>query len=314
MQNVLIISHDDLDGLSCSAIINNYLTNRYENIQVDYIFTNQRELGNLTITKTYKEIYILDLPLTTDNVNKLIELNKDYKITYIDHHPSIYNPNEIISNGLVIHRSDSPISATLLAYQHFNSKVFSENFCYLVNDTDSFSFANLPIAQDETILASTYLNDLIGKDISNVYNKIIDNYFDIYIENNVLYFYNDEVQRDYWLWKLNIEDMYSQVIGNSELYNGFVNFNNIEYKLCNLLKTRLLEVNQQYDVITFTSSSFINLYSSYVSRRSFNCNEFTLPYGRGGHPGASGINIKKNSITKMEIFQKLEEAINKKEH
>lgn len=105
MHKVLIIHHNDRDGIVSAAIINNMIKNNYigsyEKVEVEFSEQNYTKSFNDILPKQYAcyydEIYVVDYsPSSDEDIQWLIDVNndEDVKLIWIDHHASSIKAEE----------------------------------------------------------------------------------------------------------------------------------------------------------------------------------------------------------------------------
>lgn len=129
MHKILIIHHNDRDGIVSAAIIHNMIKNdyigSYEKVVIEFSEQNYTKSFDDILPKQYAcyydEVYIVDYsPSSDDDIQWLIDVNndEDVKLIWIDHHASSIKAEEKrpelanIVNGIRI----DGISAAALCY------------------------------------------------------------------------------------------------------------------------------------------------------------------------------------------------------
>lgn len=129
MHKVLIIHHNDRDGIVSAAIIHNMIKNNYigsfEKVVIEFSEQNYTKSFDDILPKQYAcyydEVYVVDYsPSSDDDIQWLIDVNndEDVKLIWIDHHASSIKAEEKrpelanIVNGIRI----DGISAAALCY------------------------------------------------------------------------------------------------------------------------------------------------------------------------------------------------------
>ena len=89
MNNAIIISHGDLDGVVSAVMLNQIIRSEFDNIEViwsqPYWIADTRYTGDLSM---YDSIYISDIALNNRNIGSVMKFIQKYKgrIIWYDHH------------------------------------------------------------------------------------------------------------------------------------------------------------------------------------------------------------------------------------
>lgn len=105
MHKVLIIHHNDRDGIVSAAIIHNMIKNNYigsyEKVVIEFSEQNYTKSFDDILPKQYAcyydEVYVVDYsPSSDDDIQWLIDVNndEDIKLIWIDHHASSIKAEE----------------------------------------------------------------------------------------------------------------------------------------------------------------------------------------------------------------------------
>jgi len=162
-EQVINISHSDLDGISCSLLLRkryqdvHYLNISYNKINETLLYY-YKELSNIKCTK----FYVTDLNFELDDLLLLYKIIKKYnkiQFYYIDHHNYDKKKTLVLSKiqEIAIVLWDETKSATLAVYEHLDLKVSKQIQLYV----------NIVNAYDLYLTDSKYFS--IGLDLNNYF-------------------------------------------------------------------------------------------------------------------------------------------------
>lgn len=302
-----IFSHiADPDGIT-PIILSKLIFKNFDYLLLDNPLDN--EFLNYVNTHNfddYDQIFMIDLCINEDTVNKLSEKFKS-KFLILDHHIS----NEAMSKYPFINVIDElngrKESGTSLYYQylleHFNndclSSTLTSKLVDLVRLGDTWTFKT---EDDKDCLYLADFLNMVGIDeyINYFYNRLSQNKVQSLFDDKLRYVFEIEEKRK----QLYIEDKESQIIScHIKPYNvGVVFAESYRSSLGNTLATKYQD---KYDFIIVIN---ISRSISYRGIKDIDLSEFAKMYGGKGHKRASGSPIPDN-LKEMVIKQIFDSAI-----
>ena len=103
MKNIVVIHHNDRDGILSAALVYIYYESLPEQYNVEFISANYSKSMVDMIAKLdmqyIEKVWIVDYSVQSSNVDEFITLAKKYKVTWIDHHASSINFLQNDENG-----------------------------------------------------------------------------------------------------------------------------------------------------------------------------------------------------------------------
>ena len=282
---IKLITHTDLDGVSCYIIAKVLLTEYVDVSFCDYSNVNDEALKVINENNKYSKIYITDISVNEEVANRLDSI-KD-KVKLLDHHPTAeflnkYDWAKVETKCIAGKKS----CGAYLLYQELSSDFNFElaHYVELVRLYDTWEW------KEKNALKSKQLNDLLyiyQRDlfIKKIYSKLIlkKSIFDA--ETKLLLDIRQNEIDEYINKKSKI--LIETVIGK---YNvGVIFADNFISELGN----KLCEMNPELDFIAIVGQKAI---SYRTVKDNIDLSKFAKKYGGGGHPKASGSPVDKDTI------------------
>lgn len=287
---IKLLTHDDLDGISCGILGKYYLG---DCIDVEYCSNNNvNQAFEMALNGEYEEIWITDLSISKENADRV---NWNSNVMLLDHHKSALWLNEYrfaivkVRNELGQATCGTEMFYLNLLNKYKTSRIYPNSklvpiFVEMVRRYDTYEWVQL---EDKE---AKHLNDLLGiygrdKFIEVTLAKLRNPKMELFtsFEKRLLEIRQNEIQRtiDY---KAN-----TMVRTKFEGYNvGVVFADKFTSEIGNALYNR----NKDLDFVMMISYSDIGL----RGKDKVDLSELAKKYGGGGHFNAAGfpINGKEN--------------------
>lgn len=287
---IKLLTHDDLDGISCGILGKYYLG---DCIDVEYCSNNNvNQAFEMALNGEYEEIWITDLSISKENADRV---NWNSNVMLLDHHKSALWLNEYrfaivkVRNELGQATCGTEMFYLNLLNKYKTSRIYPNSkllpiFVELVRRYDTYEWLQL---EDKE---AKHLNDLLGiygrdKFIEVTLAKLRNPKMELFtsFEKRLLEIRQNEIQRtiDY---KAN-----TMVRTKFEGYNVGVVFAD---KFTSEIGNALCNRNKDLDFVMMISYSDIGL----RGKDKVDLSELAKKYGGGGHFNAAGfpINGKEN--------------------
>lgn len=340
--NILIIHHNDRDGIVSAAVIMKYLKDSREGgyctkcISVDYSVSLQDAIGNIF----YDELYLLDYSITTlENIEYLChQYNIGRELHWIDHHKT----SSVILNSENISQEYRDILSKLDGLRVVGMAACGLCWIYSILRTAAI----LPNGKPLLDFAEKTIHDTITKEealsllkLANASPIVIYSHrYDIFdMDDSVTLFsygYNPTDPRtvDEYLSKSNIEldtNIVEQSIENGKIIEEYMDIRNSqitnqfgfesvltvmygdEKKVYHVFVANIPIANSlcfgekmdKYDIcIPFYWNGKSFTYSMYTRKYDINCGDICMKLGGGGHAKAAGFACEKMIFEPDKVF------------
>lgn len=288
---IKLLTHNDLDGITCGILAKHYLD---DHIEVEYCSNNNiDESFEMALNGNYDEIWVTDLSISKENTNKI---NWNSNVTLLDHHKSALWLNEYrFAKVRVVNEQGNPTCGAEMFYSYLVNR-------YKKPQTGFLSSGDIPVFVEKVRRYDTYewveledrdskhLNDLLGiygmyEFIEVTLKKFRNPKMELFtkFEKRLLEIRQHEITRT-------IDYKASTMVRTKfEGYNvGVVFADKFTSEIGNALCSR----NKDLDFIMMISYSDIGL----RGKNKVDLSEIAKKYGGGGHFNAAGfpINGKEN--------------------
>ncbi|MEM5820387.1 MAG: DHHA1 domain-containing protein [Candidatus Aenigmatarchaeota archaeon] len=296
MEENIIISHNDLDGLISAAIALKFQKNSkiYFTSNLSFKYTFFKVLSKI---QNFNNIYFFDLSIKEEIAKISSVLFK--KVVWIDHHINERIPN--FQNFEIIIDSKSK-SASNLVGNYFN---FYSPWIEIVNEIDTNN-----CKREEAKIIRDYFAHLKIK-----YGKLCNKYFS-FLAKKILNFSPEEF--------INKEDVKNSMIEFEKIKKDFEKFieENFEIVRIKNLNVGVLETKntippyivfeylkeKDIDFLIIIYRGFKGVKLEFRSIKDIDVHNIAKFFNGGGHFKASGAYIPQN-LTKSQILSKIEEIL-----
>lgn len=287
--NVLIISHNDLDGIACGLVADYCLEHSIINkFYVGYDKVDETLLENLEGNYNWGMILVTDLSIKPETAKIVNEKYSD-KVILIDHHPNLEWLNEYpwahVDSG-VPNQKDNPCGSSLLY------RFFTEN-CNIESRQHMLDFVET-VRRYDTYDWKNFYNDLTPKKLNDCMGIMgIYDFFDLY--QNILLFKKPIISSEMEVvlkYKQQEIDNYIKTkdkkLEVKEIEGIKVGFVFAESHISELGNT-LMELHPELGCVIMIDVSRNKVCIRSVKDRNVNCTEIAKKwYGGGGHHLSSG--------------------------
>lgn len=303
---IKLFSHTDLDGYGCNIIAKCIFGENVdcENLNYDKIDKRVKDFFTTEEYKNYDRIYITDISVNNE-VAKIIDNSIDTYVRLLDHHPTALELNKYDWAIVDIERDGEKTSGTRMFYDELNK---SEGIDIWSKESLLSIVEN--IMKYDTWLWKEKYNDVIPKQLNDLFFILgADKFVTLIIKE--IEFDNCEETISIFLEKYKlllelqqekidkyIESKNKEIIAYSS--NGYIIGVVFAEQFQSELGNRLSALNPQYDLIAMIGDNTI---SYRTVKDNVNCGEFAKLFGGGGHPKASGSQIK--TETKIKYLNEL---------
>ncbi|MBU5682545.1 MAG: DHHA1 domain-containing protein [Candidatus Aenigmatarchaeota archaeon] len=296
MEEDIIISHNDLDGLISAAVALKFQKNSkvYFTSNPSFRYTFFKAVSKI---QNFNNIYFFDLSIREEIAKVSSVLFK--RVIWIDHHINERIPN--LQNLEIIIDPNSKSASNLVA-NYFN---FYSPWIEIVNEIDT----NNCKREESKIIRDyfTYLRIKYGK----LYNKYLR-----FLVKKILDFSPEEF--------INREDVKNSMIEFEKMKKDFENFIEENFEIVNIknfnvgvLETKntippyiafeyLKEKNIDFFIIIYRGFNGVKL--EFRSIKDIDVHNIAKFFNGGGHSKASGAYIPQN-LTKSQILSRIEEIL-----
>lgn len=343
LKNVLF-THNDLDGAGCRIIYELFRTANGEvkGIDFDVIICSNANVDDKVLEflnrenqhDFHTEIWFADIVCSRENMSDLVCLFKTVKV--FDHHATNFPIQQELPSAVII--PETPLgkkeSGTSLLYQHAVE--------YAYNNPDS-GWAKFLFRDNETHTTEKFIDKLVDnirsydtfefKETKNVLAKKLQMFYlfigmDQFAERYVSRITSGKIADDIILADGDLSYVINEKIANEQRIidritpDDVLTFtlvrNKTEYKAAfgfpvyganvSELAYQFLRKYPEYDIYIQFSLSNNMEFSFRTAREDFDCGQFAVTYGGGGHPKASGSplpeNVRDAIITKLVEYLK----------
>ncbi|MCS7386629.1 MAG: DHH family phosphoesterase [archaeon GB-1867-005] len=295
----IIITHSDVDGISCAAILKRYLKlkEKIDEKAISVIFSGPSSLLRVlsVIPKSSITLYITDIsPNIIDEHSILRQLkqikNHGSKITWIDHHKWRREYIQKLSNiAELILMEKAPSAARIVLEKFMPEDEISKKIAMYADDIDSLrdKFNESPILRILTY-KSKWKKKLLKKFTQGI-------------------FFDDEIRRISDRLRKEAEAEVSKTIKRAIKMKTH---NNLKFAIIDLRKVNLpkswiaRKISEKLDLDFIMVLRRNNAISLYVGSKGKEINLLPIAqkYGGGGHPYACGFRLKLSLKSKVLSF------------
>ncbi|HLI45624.1 MAG TPA: DHH family phosphoesterase [Geobacterales bacterium] len=288
-KNVIIISHDDVDGIICASIIKRKFGDGF------YIPSSPRNLSNhlAELNVENKTIILSDLSPNEEQLDSIAQtLEKVYnskcEVIWIDHHSWPADSIERLGKHAKIYVEPAISAAELVAKVFGMNDDIIENLVRIANDADSATYAT-----EEAININRALRN----------KKRLQYIFEVLSEGKI----NDEKILKWAKKEQRNDEKIKEYVKTLPVYTTKSNF---RYTIIDVRKTKLpgsltgkyasLEHKLDFTVVIYSNRS-VSLYAGL--NKNVNLLKIARRFNGGGHPFACGCSPKLS--LKSKILDKL---------
>lgn len=289
---IKLITHDDLDGISCGILGTHFLGDR-----IDVTYSCNDNVDNefiKALNGNYNEIWVTDLSISKENADKVEQQN--IPVVLLDHHRSALWLNEYpFATVEIVNSLNQPTCGTELFYNFLLNEWKVQNaknnivqsYVERVRRYDTYEWAELNDIQSKN------LNDLLGiygkeQFIENTLSKLNNPKMELFtkFELRLLDIRKDEINRTIqWKNKTLIKTKF-------EGHNVGVVFTD---KFTSEIGNVLCDINKDIDFVMMIAYGSISL----RGKNKVDLSEIAKKFGGGGHFNAAGFPINTTKITEL---------------
>lgn len=291
---IKLITHTDLDGVSCAILgILAYGINK-----IDISYCNYDDVDNVALSvfenhEEYEQIFITDISVNKEVADKLNTISD--KVLLLDHHPTALFLNDYDFCDVTIEIDGEKTCGTSMFFNYLDERFVRLNEILGTNfDIESiFKYTEIVRKWDTWLWAEKY-NDTIPRDLNNLFylygrdrfvNKLsrqLKYHADsIFTDTDKLLLELDNSKKESYILNKDSEIMLKTIQG----YNVGIVF---AEQYISELGNELAKKHKELDFIVIISDNKISYRSI---RDDINVGEIAKVYGGGGHPKASGSQI-----------------------
>lgn len=323
---IKLITHSDLDGVSCYIVLQNYYATGFdyktENIDVsfcEYSNVDRTALEAIYNHHLYDEIFITDISVNLEVASKISEVNSSYpdKIKLFDHHATALHLNKYNWATVNVEMQSYKNCGTELLYKYLldnnlKPKLFTQenltDYVEKVRRYDTWEWKGLYDDYEAKNLNTLF--HIYGRDkfIREVFIKLTRNKKDFVLidtmEEFILSLEQDKLNR--------YVDKKNESLIKKELKLTNTNSTNVIYtygvvfadSYISELGNRLCDLNKELDFVAIINQDKVSLRSI---KNHIDLSKIAKAFGGGGHRSASGFSIDDRVVNNfidnaMKIF------------